>query len=213
MPEDASSQASETDPAKTVKYRRFDSDDALAAACLRGDKRAWEALIDRYQGFILSISIRRGLTRSDAEDVFQNVCVKLYEHLADLRDVRKLSGWIAAVTVRETQLIYRKDPLRLFSENISLNDDLETGEQMFVSPDDGPEEELLALERREVVRRMLDELSDECRSLLTKLYVADEPLSYNDVASALNMPLGSIGPKRARCLSKLRQLLEKIGYS
>jgi RNA polymerase sigma factor (sigma-70 family) len=212
MPEDAHSRAPGVKPGQSGKYRSVDSDDILVAACLRGDTQAWSALIERYQGLILSIALRRGLSRSDAEDVFQNVCVKLYMHLADLRDVRKLAGWLAAVTARESALLFRKDEARIFSETELLSDDSAAGMSEPASPDDGPEQEILTIERREVVSRMLSELSEECRKLLTMLYAADSPKSYNEIADDLNMPVGSIGPKRARCLAKLRSLLQGIGY-
>jgi RNA polymerase sigma factor (sigma-70 family) len=212
MAEDASSRKSGNKTHRTGRYGPLASDDDLVTACLRGDKQAWDALIERYQGFIFSIALRRGLSRPDAEDVFQNVCIKLYEHLTDLRDVRKLAGWLAAVVVRECGLMYRKSPSRVVIETELSGDDAEPTEIAHTSPDQGPEGELLALERREVVRRMLNELSDECRKLLTMLYVAEQPKSYNEVAEQLKLPLGSIGPKRARCLAKLRSLLEEIGY-
>jgi len=212
MPEDPSSRTPDGKPARTGKYSYEGSDDDLVRACLHGDSRAWKTLIERYESFIFTIALRRGLARPDAEDVFQNVCVKLYQHLSDLRDVRKLSGWIAAVAVRETQMFYRKDPVRLFSETVSLSDDPDADDTGKVSSDASPEDELLALERTEVVRQSLNELSDECRKLITMLYTSDEPRSYSEAAEELKIPIGSIGPKRARCLARLRALLARVGY-
>ena len=78
MPEDTSSRRTGTKPERTGRYKSVDSDDVLVSACLRGEVAAWAALIERYQGFIFSIALRRGLSRTDAEDVFQNVCIKSF---------------------------------------------------------------------------------------------------------------------------------------
>lgn len=212
MTEDASSRTPERNPPRTAKYRTGVADDVLVAACLRGDGAAWDALIERYQGFIYSVALRRGLSPSDAEDVFQNVCVKLYEHLADLRDVQRLTGWLASVASREAAQLFRKETPRLFSETETLSEDSDAGESIHASPSISPEEEVLALEQSHHVRLTMQELSDECRQLLTMLYATEDPRSYNEVSDELKIPLGSIGPKRARCLAKLRALLERIGY-
>ncbi len=192
--------------------RNNDSDVVLITACLQGNLAAWEALIDRYQGFIFGVALRRGLSRSDAEDVFQNVCIKLYEHLADLRDVTRLAGWLASVATREAAQIYRRDVPKLFSETQSIFDDAELGVSVHAEQPATPEDEVLSLERSHLVRLTMADLSEECRRLITLLYAPDNPRSYNDIGAELGMPLGSIGPRRARCLARLRSLLAKFGY-
>lgn len=191
---------------------RLDSDAELIAACLKGDAPAWNALIVRYQGFIFRLALRQGLSTPDAEDVFQNVCVKLYQHLGELRDVHRLSGWLASVTQRETAQLFRKQPLSLLHEGEVSPGLIEGAEPIHSLPALTPEEELLALERQHLVRQTLTHLPEECRHLLTLLYDSDPPRSYAEVAASLTIPLGSIGPKRARCLERLRKELEKFGY-
>src|SRR5437870_8088110 len=68
--------------------------------CLRGDAQAWEALIMRYRRLIYSVPVRFGFSSADAADVFQAVCVKLLEHLHEVKDDRKISLWLMKITVR-----------------------------------------------------------------------------------------------------------------
>ena len=67
------------------------SDKEIIDACLRGDKLAWDTLIKRYAALMYSTSLRMGLSSADSEDVVQDVCVILLDHLADVRDIGKLS--------------------------------------------------------------------------------------------------------------------------
>ena len=76
---------------KVQSYKEL-SDPELISRCLAGDSLAWEALIMRYRRLIFSIPNRFGFSPSDCSDVFQTVCVKLIEHLADLRDDAKVSA-------------------------------------------------------------------------------------------------------------------------
>src|SRR6266480_1604267 len=76
-------------------------DRTLLAACLDGDHSAWEALITRYQRLIYSIPIKARLSHDDAADIFQSVCLKLYEKLSTIRDGERISSWLITTTSRE----------------------------------------------------------------------------------------------------------------
>src|SRR3989442_4004613 len=69
--------------------------------CLKGDGLAWEALIVRYRRLIYSVPVRFLCEPRDASDVFQAVCLKLLEHLHDIKDDRKISGWLVTTTTRQ----------------------------------------------------------------------------------------------------------------
>src|SRR4051812_2186527 len=79
-----------------------------------------------------------------------------------------------------------------------------TDEQTVAVDQADVEAELLAAERRQALRDGFRMLSDQCRALLTKL-MTDPPPSYADVSTQLDLPIGSIGPTRIRCLNKLRK--------
>jgi RNA polymerase sigma factor (sigma-70 family) len=181
----------------------------LVAACLAGEVAAWDALIRRYQSFIYGLALRMGLSSPDAEDVFQDVSLKLYQHLDELRDAWRLSGWLAAVVRQEVWRRWRR------KSAVPLSD-LPGGGWSLLEAESGPstpspEEEVLALERQHLVRECFDALPRECRRLLGLLYGPESP-SYAETARRLAMPVGSIGPRRARCLERLKKKLEEFGF-
>ena len=71
-----------------------------------------------------------------------------------------------------------------------------------------PEEERIALEQQQAVRQAIAALSERCNQLLTRLFYQKEDLSYQEIARQMDMPVASIGPTRARCLEKLKKLLD-----
>jgi RNA polymerase sigma factor (sigma-70 family) len=181
-------------------------DTELIDACLTGTSQAWEALLVRYQRLIYSIPLRYGLPEHDANDIFQNVSLLLLKNLARLRDRERLSAWLVITTRRECWRMFHHDrQVTLNPETLDLNEQV---------PDTGhSEDDFLALERQTVVRAAIELLDGSCHQLLTQLFYAEPRPSYTEIAHALALPEGSIGPTRARCLEKLMRILEKMGLS
>lgn len=184
------------------------SDAELVEACLQGNRQAWEALILRYQRLIYTIPLRYGLTEEDAADVAQTVSLLLFQNLDRLRDRERLGAWLVITTRRECWRLIRQR--KRAGEQLREYQWLE--EQAPASGAMQAEGELLQLERQEVVRSAVEQLNDRCRDLLLMLFYAEPPPSYESVAKKLNMPEGSIGPNRARCLAKLAAVLRRMGF-
>lgn len=181
-------------------------DRTLVAACLEGDHSAWEALIARYQRLIYSIPVKARLSQDDAADIFQSVCLKLYEKLATIRDSERISSWLITTTSRECWRLSARN--RRESVPGGGGDD----EDSFLKeiPATGPlaDEQRETLEEQQQVRQAVEALPDRCRELITMLFYQKDELSYVDIAGRMKMPVPSVGPTRARCLEKLRKLLE-----
>jgi len=188
------------------------SDKDLIDACIKGENTAWDSLVKRYVALLYSTCLRMGLTAADAEDVVQDVCVILLDHLADVRDTAKLSSWLISTTRREVWRFQRRKGLKLASELGEGEWALESAAGVHMETADSPEVEVLALEEQQLVRQAMEQLADRCRRLLTLLYCTDDPASYTEIAAELSLPVGSIGPTRARCLQNLRKLLAEIGF-
>ena len=77
------------------------SNSRLVAECLAGDEHAWSALLDRYKNLIYSIPLRYGAPHQDAADIFQAVCLDLFNELPRLRDADALQGWLIRVTTHK----------------------------------------------------------------------------------------------------------------
>lgn len=185
-----------------------ESDAALAARCNRGDGSAWEVLVKRYQRLVYAIVRRMGLDEHAAADVFQTVFTRLVEHLPRLTQQDRLQAWIVTTAKREA-LLQRSRGLRTVSMTRETQDgDADAGEWDVADDALLPQDALEALQSQNQVREALDRLDKRCRDLLTLLYGdADEAVAYDDIAIRLDMPVGSIGPTRSRCLDKLRKLV------
>jgi RNA polymerase sigma factor (sigma-70 family) len=191
------------------------SDARLVAECQAGSEVAWDALLDRYEGFICAVALRLGAAAADVDDIYQEVCLKLFRHLGDLRQSDRLTAWLGAIVRQEVWRRHRQArsrPVQVsLEEKVARSEDSQTVADDLPATAQTPEETLLASEREFFVRRGLESLSPECRLLLELLY-GDEGVSYGEAARSLNVPLGSIGPRRARCLERLRRSLQDWGF-
>lgn len=186
------------------------ADEQLLAACLRGDPAAWDSLVDRYAALIYSIPLKYGFREADAADVFQSVCVTLLEKLGTVREPRGLAAWIITTTSRQClALAQRQTRERNRTADRQVPTEIEAA-----APDPLPEEEVLALERQYAVRAAINQLPPKCRGLIEALFSdAHEQTSYQQLSDRLGVPMNSLGPTRARCLSRLRHLLTTAGYT
>lgn len=182
-------------------------DHELIAACLSGEHAAWEALIRRYQRLIYSIPLKSRLSLDDAADIFQSVCLKLYEKLATLREHGKISSWLITTTTRESWRVSannRREPQTPNADDENETDSL--SRLPAVEPLADEQHEMI--ERQQAVRSAIEMLSERCRDLLTMLFYEHAESSYAEIARRMAMPVPSVGPTRARCLEKLKRALE-----
>lgn len=185
------------------------ADDAtLVALCRRGEGKAWEVLVRRYQRLVFAIVRRAGLDEHTAADVFQTVFARLVAHLPRIADPQRLQAWVVTTSKREALLALRRGQ-RTVSMTRADDADGETAEWDVADDAPLPEDALADLQQQDLVRRALDRLDERCRALLLMLFRDDgDKLPYEEVARQLGMAVGSIGATRARCLAKLRRLAE-----
>ena len=170
----------------------------LVTCARKGDKQAWDALVERYSPLIWSICRRHRLRDADAEDVGQNVWSHLVDQLDKIRDPAALPGWLATTTRRECLRVLRaaRKPL---AAGYRLAAQILPAEQARTA-----EQELLVAERHAALREAFLALSPSDQRLIG-LLLEDPPVPYAEISSRLGIPVGSIGPHRGRCLDKLRR--------
>jgi RNA polymerase sigma factor (sigma-70 family) len=176
-------------------------DSALVERCLAGDAAAWNALLEKYKRLIYAIPFRYGADAADADDIFQNVCLELYDELPHLRQAGALRGWLSTVTARQSLRWKQRHQRR---GETGLDDAPE------LSSSEGPSLELL--ERGQIVHEAMARLPERCQRLLTTHFFDDPPRPYDEVAKLLGLAKGSIGFIRGRCMDKLRAALEEAGF-
>ena len=180
------------------------TDEELVAACRRGDETAWETIVLKYQKMLFSIPRRAGLGNDLASDVLQEVFITLFEKLDSLEQPQFLRAWLTTTTRHKTiHLIQRETRGR----PKSLDEMQE--ESFFQFPDKAPlpDEVLIQLEKENQIENAMSQMDERCRRLISMLYLETEQIAYAEIAEILDIPLGSIGPTRARCLQKLIKLL------
>lgn len=177
-------------------------DAELIRRCVAGNAPAWEELIVRYRRLIYSIPVQYGFAPDLADEVFQQVAVKLFENLAKLRNAEGLASWLATTTRRECWRLTGRGQQAEATEP----------EQFERMEADAPDldERLDAVQREHAMARALEVLGGTCQELLTALYVEDPTPSYEELSRRLGRPVGSLGPTRSRCLKKLEKIYRKF---
>ena len=165
-----------------------------------GDRGAWESLVSRYVSLVWAVALQHGLGDADAADVAQSTWLRLLEHIDEIRDPSRVGAWLATTA--------RREALRVIAMRRRLV--LECDDESFDGPDlllPETDERLISEERGRDVREAMSVLPPTWQALV-KLLMVDPPMSYQQIGDELGLPVGSIGPTRGRCLSRMRATLE-----
>ncbi len=172
---------------------------SLVQAASDGDEDAWSGLVDRYASLVWAVARGHGLGQADAADVSQTTWLRLAEQLQVIREPDRLGAWLATTARRECLRTLRRQERDV---PVDICNDWDCGE---ISGEVG--EEMVTQERDAALWAAFEALSGNCKALLRAL-LADPPPSYAELSDAFDMPIGSIGPTRARCLDRLRDRIE-----
>lgn len=180
------------------QLRRAEVVEDLVRRAQAGEQAGWDELVTQFAPLVWAICRRFRLSHTDAHDVGQNVWLRLVEHLSSLREPAALPGWLATTTHRECirfQRVARERTPDHLPADFELGADPDTTQV---------DRSLLAEERAQLIRAAFTQLQPRCKQLLL-LLMADPPTEYTHISQSLHMPIGAIGPNRARCLDKLRR--------
>jgi RNA polymerase sigma factor (sigma-70 family) len=200
----------------------------LVRSAAAGDDRSWEALVREFGGMVWAISRSHRLSDADAADVVQTTWLRLVKHLDGLNDPARVRAWVATTARRECLRVLRAGkrhaPLDEASHVVASRD-IPPDEALIVAERDRtlwrsfsrgrdrdmpPDETLLVAVRDRALWRSFSRLQPTDQALL-RLLMADPRPPYQEISAVLEMPIGSIGPTRARALGRLRQELDNEG--
>ena len=170
---------------------------ALVARAAGGDQGAWNEIVDRYAPLVWAICARFGLNSQDREDVGQSVWLLLVEQLGKLREPAALPGWLSTTTHRECLRVV-ESARKTERKGSPLDEAAQFADKTVL------EEEVLMAELNASLRQAFAELPPQCQRLLG-LLMSDPPTPYAQISIRIGIPVGSIGPQRARCLERLRR--------
>jgi RNA polymerase sigma-70 factor (ECF subfamily) len=173
------------------------SDSALVRGCRAGDGQAWATLVTRFSRYVHAIATQAfRLSEADAEDVFQEVFTRTYEHLDRLRDDEAIRPWIGQLT------------RRLAIDRIRAGAREQPAEDAPDGIDERVEDELERIEQAMVVRQAMADLPENCREILDRFFAQDQ--TYGHIAAELGIPMGTIASRISRCLGRLRETLSEV---
>lgn len=170
----------------------------------RGDQRGWESLVELLGPIALNAARRTRVSSEDAEDAVQRTFISLYQNRDKIQNAQTLPRWVAVTASRNALNLIRTRKEAISMEATNLDQ---------VVADTEASAEVIAVQavEQDLVHQGLDRLDDRCNRLLRALF-SSEDCDYRSLADDLKIPIGSIGPTRARCLDKLRRSLLKLGF-
>jgi RNA polymerase sigma factor (sigma-70 family) len=174
----------------------------LVIAAQEGHRAAMDDLVTELSPLLWQVARATGLIAADAEDVLQTVWLSLLSHIKTIHTPAALTGWLVITTRREAWRVMKADRKLAPAEQ----------EWLTSVPDprpDSAEQAIMAEESRQLWAAFLT-LPPRCQELLRIVAFVSRP-DYDEVAATLDMPRGSVGPTRGRCLSKLRTALDAQG--
>lgn len=178
----------------------------LVEGLSRGDEAAWREFLATYGRLIYAVAQRFSLRGLDPDDLFQETCIRAHQSIHTLQSPQRLGSWVYTIAYRLGVDALRRER----SEARREDEDALAAAELAPHAAPGPDQ---MLEHLEAVARLSDALGgleERCRRLLTALYLEDPPPAYVEIGRREEMPVGSIGPTRARCLRKLKTVIRKL---
>lgn len=169
----------------------------LHAAAAAGSEAAWAAIVERYNRLVWKVVRGFRLDQASAEDVVQLTWTRLVEHIQSIRDPERLGGWLVTTARNEALGVLRRTRRVVPVADVDVVGEVAS----WLDPD-----ALVAADEKTLVARAFAALDESDQELLL-LLTADPPLSYAEIAAALDRPIGSIGPSRGRAVARLRRAL------
>jgi RNA polymerase sigma factor (sigma-70 family) len=171
----------------------------LVRAAAAGNQGAWEGLVNEFSPLVLGVARAHRLTEADASDVAQTTWLRLVEHLERIQDPDRIGGWLATTAWRESVRVKRRAKKQIVTDHVPEP-----------TSEDDVAQRIVTAERHAAVRAAFHRLRGRDQALL-RLLVSDPAPSYEQIAAILDMPVGSIGPTRARSLTRLRREAALVG--
>jgi RNA polymerase sigma-70 factor (ECF subfamily) len=179
-------------------------DAALVAACQQGDEKAFGELVRRYQRAVHRLAWSLTRNASDADDLAQETFLRAWGAFGRFELGQPLYPWLARIVTNQAYSLFRHRRRR---PEISIEPLVEAGEQWGV--EDDPAVHAADSERDAQLRACFGELAPEHQAVLALRSVQD--LSYEEIASALNIPIGTVMSRLSRARADLKRRLSESG--
>jgi RNA polymerase sigma factor (sigma-70 family) len=170
----------------------------LLRTAVGGNPAAWEQIVRRYEPAVAAMITNYRLQEADARDAAQRTWLRMLESHHQIREPEALGGWLKTTARREC--------LRILAEQKRIDPLPEGAECVDTAVD--VERSVVDVDQARHLRGLLASLPTRSFALISSLF-QDDPPAYAQLAAATGIPVGSIGPTRARALRKLRRMVEE----
>lgn len=183
------------------------SETELIKLCQKGDRDAFNILVEKYQNQVINIAYSMLSDREDACDAAQEVFVKIYRNIAGFKGKSSLSTWIYRIISNVCNDILRKrqKSTNVISISTALQEDEENKDMEITDTSPTPEEHLELSEQQRMVRAAIGELSVEYKEIITLCDI--EQLSYEEISQVLKCPVGTVKSRLNRARNSLKKKL------
>ena len=188
---------------------KLNSEEELINAILKGNLKAYEALISQYEKKIYALCLQLLKDPEEAYDAAQEVCIKIWKQLGTFKGQAKLSTWIYRMATNQCLDILRKNKRK--GQEFSLFLDEETGEEEELTDQTAIWHDVSShIEQKElgeVLKQGIGELKEDYQAVIVLRDI--EQFSYEEIASILEISLGTVKSRLSRARAALRRILEQ----
>ncbi len=185
-------------------------DRKLVHRILAGDERACSILVERYTPAVMGCIAGKVRSRSDMEDLAQEVFLRAFRFLHTLRDQERFAPWLMGIARRSVADYYRRHGRRLqVIPSPDGDEDQPCPLENFPDPSPGPADRLMARQEREIVLEELARLGEKYRVVLYMRLVGEE--SSSDIARLLGVAPDAVRKRLLRGMEQLRKGLRRRG--
>ncbi len=182
------------------------SDEKLVARAREGDRSAFARLVERHSVSVYNLTLRIVGNREDAEEAAQDVFVRAYRSLDRFRGDSRFSTWLYRIAVNVSLSSARRSRRDLSTTSLSEPEDDEDGLPMQLpDPSTDPAERFEQAEFRDQVRNMVAALPPIYSAVISMYHM--QSLSYDEIAEALKLPIGTVKARLFRARVALRKLI------
>jgi RNA polymerase sigma-70 factor (ECF subfamily) len=173
------------------------ADSELIRRCLARDEEAWAAMVERYAGYLYALAVRGfRFSPQEAEEVIQDTFAQVFEHLGEYRGTGPLAAWIG--TIARNVARQRLRTRARHPETVLPDEAADTAQQRALE----------AVEAALLVHDALTRLEAPCDDVLRRFFIMEQ--KYGEIASALQVPPGTVASRIARCLVRLRKIVQDL---
>ncbi|MCD6380675.1 sigma-70 family RNA polymerase sigma factor [bacterium] len=187
-----------------------DEDAKVISRCLEGDEKSFEKLLNKYKGSVFSICLRMVKNRDDAEDLAQDLFIRIFNMLDRYNPAFPFSGWIYRITSNLCiDFLRKKKRARLFSMDQPIEGKDGGMPRQFASKWIGPDRKTELGEKMKMLEESIGRLPETYRIIIILRH--QQHLSYEEISDMLAIPLGTVKARIHRARNMIVDFFRSSG--